>query len=254
VIFRYASYNENSHKGDYSCTINTRWHNGKPATGLPYELYYEDRHFGSINIKEGTIPGNGIIEITDVAGGDETHFTLEIDKGKLGRYLFQLPGKEKSRQLQYKIAPLEGNKAPDITVCDIFTGKEAKLSDFNDNVLFVEFWATWCGPCQEPMAHLCEIASNRKTDWGDKVMLLCLSLDDKKEDVKQYVSNRDWLGVRHLWCQENEPGFESFAAKTYGITGVPTALLIDQSGTIIWRGHPGSFDIEANIDKLLTNR
>jgi hypothetical protein len=62
------------------------------------------------------------------------------------------------------------------------------------------------------------------------------------------------LGVRHLWCEEVEPGFKSVGAKTYGITGVPTALLIDQSGRIVWRGHPESFDIEANIDKLLKDK
>ena len=40
----------------------------------------------------------------------------------------------------------------------------------------------------------------------------------------------------------------------YGIMGIPTALIIDQSGQIVWRGHPGSFDLEANIDKLLNDK
>lgn len=255
VVFRYTAYDKNRHKGDHSVTINVRWHNGKPAAGVPYTLYHEDRHFGSLTIKEGMIPDNGQIEITSLSGEEDTsHFTLEIDKGKLGRYLFQLLGEEKTRELEYKIAPLKGDMAPDITFVDIFTGQRVKFSDFSGKVLFVEFWGTWCGPCQRPMAHLCEIASERKADWDGKGVLLCVSIDDKKEDVIRYVSSRGWLGVRHLWCEEGEPGFKSVGAKTYGITGVPTALLIDQSGRIVWRGHPGSFDIEANIDKLLKDK
>lgn len=256
VVFRYASYDENSHKGNYSVTINVRWYNGKPAAGLPYSIYYEDRHFGSVTIKKGTIPDSGRIELTDVAGGDDANFTLEIEQGKLGRYLFQLLGEERKRKLEYRIGPLKGDLAPDITVLDIFTGEKAKLSDFRGKALFVEFWATWCGPCQQPMNHLCEIASDRKADWDGKAVLLCISIsiDDKKEDVIRYVSSRGLLGVRHLWCEEGEPGFKSVGVTTCGITSVPTALIIDQSGTVVWRGHPGSFDIEANVDKLLKDK
>ena len=255
VLFRYTAYDEDRYKGDRNVTINVCWHDGKPAAGLPYTLYHEDRHFGSVTIKEDMIPDNGQIQIIGLSGEEDTsYFTLEIDKGKLGRYLFQLLGEEKTRELRYEIAPLKGNVAPDITVLDIFTGKKVKLSDFRGKVLFIEFWATWCGPCQRPMVHLCEIASERKADWADKALLLCISIDEKKDDVIRYVSSRGWLGVRHLWCEEGEPGFKSAGAKSYGITGVPTSLIIDQSGTIVWRGHPGSFDIEGNIDKLLKDR
>ena len=255
LVFSYTAYDEDRYKGDRDVTINISWHDGKPAAGLPYTLYHEDRNFGSIAIKEGKISTNGRIEMTGLTGEEDTsYFTLEIEKGRLGRYLFQLLGKEKTRELRYKIAPLKGNVAPDITILDIFNGEKVRLSDFRGKVLFVEFWATWCGPCQRPMVHLCEIASDRKADWDGKALLLCVSVDDKKKDVIDYVSSRGWLGVHHLWCEEGEPGFKSIVAKTYGISGVPTAVLIDKSGRIVWRGHPGSFDIEANIDKLLKDK
>jgi thiol-disulfide isomerase/thioredoxin len=252
VVFQYTPYDENSYKGDYSINVNIRWHNGKPAMGVPYTLYYEDKHFGSIIIEEAEVPDDGQIKLAGLAGGDDApHFTLEIEKGKIGRYLFQLLGEEKKRELEYKIAPLEGNMAPDITVVDIFTGEEVKLSDYRGKVIFVEFWATWCGPCQSPTAKLCQMASKRKNDWADKAALLCISIDEKKEHVINHVRNRGWLAVRHLWCHKGEPGWKSDAAQKYRIAGVPTALLIDQSGNIVWRGHPESVDIEAKIDELL---
>jgi thiol-disulfide isomerase/thioredoxin len=254
VVFQYTPYDENSYKGDYSINVSIRWHNNKAAAGIPYTLYYENKHFGAVTIKEGVIADNGQIELTGLAGGDNApYFTLEFEKGSLGRDIFQLLGKEKKRVLEYKIAPLEGNMAPDITAVDIFTGEKVKLSDYKGKVLFVEFWATWCGPCQSPTAKLCQIALKRKSDWAKKAAILCVSIDNKKEDVINHVGGRGWLGVRHLWCEEGEPGFKSVGAKAYGINGVPTALLIDKSGTIVWRGHPETIDIEAKLDELLKN-
>jgi thiol-disulfide isomerase/thioredoxin len=254
VVFQYTPYDENSFKGDYNVDVNIRLHNGEPAASVPYTVYYEDKHFGSIIIEEANVPDDGRIKLTGLAGGDNApYFTIEIEKGKLGRYLFQLLGENKKRELEYQIAPFKDNTAPDITVMDIFTGQEVMLSDYRGKVIFAEFWATWCGPCQDPTAKLCEIASKRKNDWADNAVLLCISIDKKKEDVINHVRNRGWLATRHLWCHKGEPGWKSDAARKYGITGVPTALLIDQSGNIVWRGHPESFDIEANIDELLRN-
>lgn len=44
-------------------------------------------------------------------------------------------------------------------------------------VLLLDFWATWCPPCQKPMAHNQEMLEKRGADWGDKVRLLGLSID-----------------------------------------------------------------------------
>lgn len=252
ILFQYTPYDENNWKGDYDANVSVRWHNGKAAAGVPYTLYYEDVHFGSANIKEGVVPDDGQIKLTGLAGGDNApYFALEFKNGGLGRHIFQLLGKERKRAIEYKIAPMEGDMAPEATFIDIFTGEKVKLSDYKGKVLFVDFWATWCGPCQSATAKLCQIASKRKNDWAGKAAILCVSIDDKKENVISHVNNRGWLGVRHLWCEEGEPGFKSVGAKTYGISGIPTSLLIDKSGTIVWRGHPETIDIEAKLDELL---
>jgi thiol-disulfide isomerase/thioredoxin len=255
IVFEYIPYDENGYKGDYNATISILWPDATSAVGVPYTLYYVDQHFGSALIQEGTIPDNGQIELTSLRGGPKApYFLLQIEKGKLGHYSIQLLGDEKTRQLEYRTAPSEGNIAPNITLLDIFSGENVYLSDYRGKVVFIEFWATWCGPCQRPMAHLCEIQTKKGTDWDGKVVLLAISIDDRKETLINHIQNRGWLAVRHLWCHEGEPGHKSIGAQTYGISGVPTALLINQKGKIVWRGHPQSFNVEVEINKLLETK
>lgn len=47
-------------------------------------------------------------------------------------------------------------------------------------VILLDFWATWCPPCQKPMAHNQEMLSRNKGAWGSKVRLIGLSIDDNK--------------------------------------------------------------------------
>ena len=44
-------------------------------------------------------------------------------------------------------------------------------------VILLDFWATWCPPCQGPMAHNQEMLTKHKADWGDKVRIIGLSID-----------------------------------------------------------------------------
>jgi len=44
-------------------------------------------------------------------------------------------------------------------------------------VIMVDFWATWCPPCQAPMKHNQEMLEKRGKDWGDSVRIIGLSID-----------------------------------------------------------------------------
>ncbi|MDP1815065.1 MAG: TlpA disulfide reductase family protein, partial [Leadbetterella sp.] len=55
-----------------------------------------------------------------------------------------------------------GDIAPGFTLEDI-SGNTIKLSDYNNNVVLLEFWATWCPPCKESIPELIEINSKYKT-------------------------------------------------------------------------------------------
>jgi len=51
-------------------------------------------------------------------------------------------------------------------------------------VLLLDFWATWCPPCQAPMAHNQKMLEEHGAKWGDKVRLIGLSIDNDASTVK----------------------------------------------------------------------
>ena len=111
-------------------------------------------------------------------------------------------------------------------------------------VWLIDFWATWCPPCQKPMAHNQEMITHN-ADWAGKVRIIGLSIDDSASTVKSHVTAKGWTSVEHY--QQGDSG----AADAWGITGVPHCALVNKEGTIVWRGHPASVDLQAEINKLL---
>jgi len=62
------------------------------------------------------------------------------------------------------VKPIDGGDAVDLV------HKEGE-------VWFIDFWATWCPPCQAPMAHNQSMLEKRKADWGDKLKIIAISID-----------------------------------------------------------------------------
>ena len=59
----------------------------------------------------------------------------------------------------------------------VFQSGETNIEHKQGQVILYDFWATWCPPCQAPMAHNQEMLAHNKSSWGDKVRIVGLSLD-----------------------------------------------------------------------------
>src|SRR4030066_616957 len=68
---------------------------------------------------------------------------------------------------------LEGAKAPDFVLPDL-SGKMVKLSDYRGKVVFLNFWATWCKPCEEEMPSMQALYDGLK---GQNFEIVAVSVD-----------------------------------------------------------------------------
>jgi thiol-disulfide isomerase/thioredoxin len=127
-------------------------------------------------------------------------------------------------------------------------GGKTKLEDFKGKYVYIDVWATWCGPCRA------EIPFLKKTEelYHDKnIVFVSISIDvDKDHDKwKNFVSEKQLGGVQ-LFADKN---WYSDFMTSYGVTSIPRFILIDPKGNVV-KGNasrPSSPELKEELDKLL---
>ncbi len=133
-----------------------------------------------------------------------------------------------------------GEAAPDFQA-KALGGQALSLSGLKGKVVLLDFWATWCGPCEETIPHLIELHA-KKRERGLEVV--GISVDDYPEDVPAFVKSH---GMKY-------PVFvdaEKEVMDLYGVRNVPTTVLVDRTGKVRGRWLGAGEEVEAELDAAI---
>lgn len=137
---------------------------------------------------------------------------------------------------------LVGQPAPDFSLTGL-DGAKHRLTDYNGHVTFVNFWATWCGPCQVELPTLERFVAEQ----GDKgAVVLAVNAGETTDQINTYFKQNNISGLNVLL----DSNIEVYTA--YGINALPTTFVVDQDGVIRFR-HFGMLrqeDIDGYMTKL----
>ncbi len=128
------------------------------------------------------------------------------------------------KELSDKWAALApGQPAPAFTLLDI-NGDSVSLSDFKGKYVFIDFWATWCGPCRAEIPAYKHLVADYK---GRNIVFISMSVDKDKAAWEKMVTED-----KFDWIQLHDPQTIK-ANKKYLVMFIPTFTLIDPEGKIV---------------------
>jgi len=116
---------------------------------------------------------------------------------------------------------MEGQPAPDFALKSS-SGENLRLSEYRGDVVMINFWATWCGPCRQEMPLLDELYSRYQRVGFN---LLGVNIDDDSRRAMRMIEE---LGVNFpvLFDSRKE------VSKLYEVDAMPVTVLVDREGTV----------------------
>lgn len=153
-----------------------------------------------------------------------------VRDGLIGTY----PSNDFVRHLDSKLrgVVVAGMDAPDIVLPDR-DGRERRLSDLRGKVVLVDFWASWCRPCRMENPHVVHLYQHYK-DKGFEVF--SVSLDNNREAWLRAIEADGLVWPNHV---SDLRGWSSAGGRLYGISSIPSTVLVDAEGRILARNLRG---------------
>jgi len=127
-------------------------------------------------------------------------------------------------------------------------GGKTKLEDLKGKYVYIDVWATWCGPCR---AEIPSLKAIEEKYHGKNIEFVSISIDVAKDHDKwkTFVTDKNLGGIQ-LFADKD---WNSDFMKSYGVTSIPRFILIDPNGKVIKgdAARPSNPELKEELDKLL---
>ena len=139
-----------------------------------------------------------------------------------------------------------GSPAPAFSLPELGTDTALALSDVRGKVVYVDFWASWCGPCRKSLPLYEEMQDGFSPD---RFRIIAINLDENREDALHFL---DAHPVSYSILLDPE----GLTASQWQIRAMPSSYLLDTDGTIVkaWAGfEPSHIEVIENEIRSLLN-
>lgn len=184
---------------------------------------------------------------SDLARLESGNFDIDfmaLQKKGMDQELLQMQMEFKSKQALLK---LNNNPSPSFNYVSI-SGEKVKLEDLRGKYVYIDVWATWCGPCRGEIPYLARIEEKYH---GKNIEFVSISVDEDKDldKWKKFVTDKKLGGIQ-LFADKN--WYSSFIT-AYGINSIPRFILINPKGTVVSADAPRPSDLklQEKLDSLL---
>ena len=163
----------------------------------------------------------------------------KIEGEKVGMTSYYKQSKEKLK--------LNNTVAPSFDYVN-FKGGTTKLSDLNGKYVYIDVWATWCGPCRAEIPFLKKV-EEKYHDKNIAFVSVSVDVDKDFEKWKKFVEEKQLGGIQ-LFADKN---WNSDFMKSFSINSIPRFILIDPSGKVVSAdaARPSSPKLQEQLDGLL---
>lgn len=105
-----------------------------------------------------------------------------------------------------------------------FEGKEINLEAYRGKTLFINLWASWCGPCRAEMPHISELYKSLESE--PNIEFLLVGLDNDIEKSRKFLAGKSWTFPTAHASYGLNPALQS--------NSIPTTLVINPAGKIVF--------------------